>query len=176
VDTSRALAVAAMTGGALLVVGNVFLLADPDARGLESGADYPTIAIVVAGALLVSAGLVGVHLRQRTAYGRLGLTGFVLALVALLAAAAFLATSSEAPLLIGLLTGVIGFLVLTIAVVRAPVLPRWAGYVAYVGFVGLLIVGDADLGIAAAGLVWLAIGYTLWTEDEPGLSLDPSRA
>jgi hypothetical protein len=79
-------------------------------------------------------------------------------------------------LLIGLLTGVIGFLVLTIAVVRAPVLPRWAGYVAYVGFVGLLIVGDADLGIAAAGLVWLAIGYTLWTEDEPGLSLDPSRA
>ena len=26
----------------------------------------------------------------------------------------------------------------------------------------LLIVGDADLGIAAAGLVWLVIGRTVW--------------
>jgi hypothetical protein len=176
VDSSRALAVAAMTGGALLVVGNAFLLADPDARGLESGADYPTVAIVVAGAVLVCAGLVGVHLRQRTAYGRLGLTGFVLALVALLAAAAFLATSSEAPLLIGLLTGVIGFLVLTIAIVRAPVLPRWAGYLAYVGFVGLLVVSEADLGIATAGLVWIVIGYALWAGSERALTPAPSPA
>lgn len=173
---SRALALAAMVGGGLLVVGNAILLADPDARGLESGADYPTVATVVAGTLLVGAGLVAVHLRQRAAYGKLGLTGFALAVLAQLAAAAYLATGSVITYTIGLLTGVAGFLLLTIAIVRAPVLPRWSGYLAFVGFVGLLIVGDADLGIAAAGLIWLMIGYALWAEGEPGVTAAPTRA
>jgi hypothetical protein len=164
-----------MAGGALLVVGNLVLLADPDARGFTSAADYPTAAIVIAGVLLVSAGLVGVHLRQRAAYGRLGLTGFALALVGQLAAAAYFASASEATFAIGLL-GIIGFLLVTIAIFRAPVLPRWSGYVAYVGFVGLLIVGDADLGIAAAGVVWLVIGNALLAQREPAVTLAPSRA
>ena len=158
------------------MLGNALLLLDPDARGLESGADYPTVAIVVVGALLVVAGLVGVHLRQRAWYGRLGLAAFVLALVAQLASAAYLATANEIPILIGLVTGVIGFLVLTIAIVRAPALPRWTGYLAFIGFVGLLIVGDGDLGIAAAGAVWLLIGWTLRTEGKPGGSPAASRA
>jgi hypothetical protein len=175
VGSSRALALAAMAGGALLVVGNVILLADPDARGLASAADYPTVAIVIAGVLLASAGLVGVHLRQRTAYGRLGLTGFALALVGQLGAAAYFVAPSEVTFVIGLL-GIIGFLILTIAIVRAPALPRWSGYVAYIGFVGLLIVGDADLGIAVGGVVWLVIGYGLWAEGEPAVTLAPIRA
>ena len=155
-----------MAGGALLVLGNALLLVDPDARGLESGADYPTVAIVVAGAVLVCAGLVSVHVRQRGVYGRLGLTAFVLTLVAQLATAAYLATMNEAPILLALVAGVIGFVLLTIAIVRAPLLPGWVGYVAFIAFVGMLIVGDADLGIAAAGVVWLAIGYTLSSEGE----------
>ena len=75
-------ALAAMGGGLLLIVGNAILLADPDARGLASGADYGTVAILVVGALAVCGGLLGVQLRQRAAYGRLGLIGFVLASVA----------------------------------------------------------------------------------------------
>ena len=173
---SRGLALAAMTGGALLVLGNAVLLFDPDARGLESGADYPTVAIVVAGALLVVAGLVGVHLRQRSSYGTLGLTAFVLAVLAEVATAVYLATANEIPILIGLVTGVIGFVLLTIAIVRAPVLPRWTGYLAFIAFVGLLIVGDADLGIAAAGAVWLAIGRTLLGQDAVGATPAASRA
>jgi hypothetical protein len=173
---SRGLALAAMTGGALLVVGNALLLADPDARGLASGGDYPTVAVVVAGALLVNAGLIGVHLRQRASYGRLGLIAFVLTLVAQLATAAYLATANEAPILIGLVSSVIGFPLLTIAIVRKPALPRWIGYVAFIALVGMLIVGDADLGIAAAGLVWLVIGHELRTHDTSDVGPAASRA
>ena len=173
---TRGAALAALAGGALLVLGNAVLLVDPDARGLASGADYPTVAIVVVGALLVSVGLVGVHLRQRTAYGRLGLVGFVLTIVAQLATAAYLATTNEAPILVALVAGVIGFVLLTIAIVRAPVLPRWTGYLAFVGFVGLLIVGDADLGIAAAGVVWVVIGSVLRWDNEPNATLAASSA
>ena len=158
------------------MLGNGLLLVYPDARGLESGADYPTVAIVVGGALLVVAGLVGVHARQRASYGRLGLAAFVLTLVAQLATAAYLATANEAPILMALVAGVIGFVLLTIAIVRAPVLPRWTGYVAFIAFVGLLIVGDADLGIAAAGLVWLAIGRTLLAGAAVGATPAASRA
>jgi hypothetical protein len=165
----RTLALAAMAGGGLLLIGNALLLADPDARGLASGADYPTFAVVVAGALLVSVGLVGVHRRQRTSYGRLGLIAFVLTLVAQLATAAYLATANEAPILIGLVASAIGFPLLTIAIVRTPVLPRWSGYVAFIALVGMLIVGDADLGFATAGVAWLVIGYTLLARGEPGL-------
>jgi hypothetical protein len=165
-----------MTGGALLVVGNALLLAVPDARGLASGADYPTVAVVVAGALLVAAGLVGVHVRQRTSYGRLGLIAFVLTLVAQLATAGYLATANEAPIVIALVASVIGFPLLTIAIVRAPALPRWTGYVAFIALVGMLIVGDADLGIAAAGIVWLVIGYELRKRAAPDLGPSPARA
>ena len=168
-EASRALALGAMVGAALLVVGNLILLADPDARGRASGADYPTVAIVTLGALLLCAGLVGIHLRQRAAYGKLGLAGTVLALIAQLATALFLVTVTEAPLLIALAAGVVGFLLLTVAIHRAPVVPRWSGYLAYIGFVGLLIVSDADLGIAAAGVVWLVIGYALWVGSEPDI-------
>jgi hypothetical protein len=165
-----------MGGGALLVVGNGMLLADPDARGRAAAADYPTVSIVTAGTLLVCAGLLAVHLRQRAAYGRLGLAGFALALLGQLGAAAYFATANAVVFQIGLLAGVVGFLLLTIAIVRAPVLPRWAGYLAYIAFVGLLIVGDADLGIAAAGAIWLVIGYVLRTEGEPAVTLAPTRA
>jgi hypothetical protein len=165
-----------MAGGALLVIGNALLLVDPDARGLASGADYPTVAIVVAGGVLVCAGLVGVHVRQRGVYGRLGLAAFVLALVAQLATSVYFATTNELPTLVALVTGVIGFALLTIAIVRAPVLPRWTGYVAFIAFVGMLIIGDADLGIAAAGLVWLAIGRTLLAGAAVGATLAASRA
>jgi hypothetical protein len=168
---ARNLALAAMTGGGLLVLGNLLLLADPDARGLASGADYPTVVIIVAGALLVTAGLVGVHRAQRNSYGRLGLIAFALTLVAQLAAAAYLATANEAPILIGLLASVIGFPLLTIAIVRAPALPRWTGYLAFIAVVGMLIVGDADLGFATAGAGWLVIGYVLLVRAEPDLAL-----
>jgi hypothetical protein len=161
------LALAAMTGGALLVVGNALLLADPDARGLDSGADYAIVAVVVAGALLVAAGLVAVHRAQRTSYGRQGLIAFVLTLVAQLATAAYLATANELPILIGLLASVMGFPLLTIAIVRAPAVPRWSGYLAFIAVVGMLVVGDADLGIATAGVAWLAIGYVLRAGREP---------
>jgi hypothetical protein len=76
----------------------------------------------------------------------------------------------------GVVRGVIGFALLTIAIVWAPVLPRWTGYVAFIAFVGMLIVGDADLGIAAAGLVWLAIGRTLLAGAAVGATLTASRA
>ena len=160
----------------MLVLGNALL---PSTRTPAGSSPEPTIRRSRSSSSARSSwwrGSSAFTPRQRAWYGRLGLAAFVLALVAQLASAAYLATANEIPILIGLVTGVIGFLVLTIAIVRAPALPRWTGYLAFIGFVGLLIVGDGDLGIAAAGAVWLLIGWTLRTEGKPGGSPAASRA
>jgi hypothetical protein len=70
-----------------------------------------------------------------------------------------------------LVASVIGFPLLTAAIVRDPALPRWSGYLAFIAVVGMLIVGDADLGFATAGVVWLVLGYALLASGESDLGL-----
>jgi len=104
------------------------------------------------GASLAVFGLVGLHLRQMARAGRLGTIGFVLAFFGMVwfaglglmsfAALPFIATHapdlvakdgpywSEFPgplFIIGLISFVLGFIVLGVAVFRAKVLPRWSG-------------------------------------------------
>jgi hypothetical protein len=167
---------AAVAGGAALIVANVLLLLDPDARSLDAATDYVTIAILVGGGVLVTSGLVAVYLRQREAFGLLGRVGFALAVAGQLLAAVVVFRVNEWTYVIALALGVVGLLLLAFAIARAPVLPQWTGLLLLVGFIGLLMVGDADLGIAFAGAVWLVIGYVLSERGGSRLRLSASAA
>ena len=117
----------------------------------------------------------GLHARQIDSYGRLGTGGFFLAFfgAALLcvgqASSAIFAGNSSA---LGWLFDnpgygfMVGLLVLGIATLRAGVLPRWCGF-ALIGVVIVSIFGaivSAGGAFVADGLIWVAVGYALWSE------------
>jgi hypothetical protein len=139
-------------------------------------------AIAEAGML---AALVGFHVLQARRLGRLGVAGFAVAfvgtalvLLSTLWAIIFLDRFGETvPGLLfglGLLGWLVGFVLFGIATFRARVLPRWSG-VLLVAYPVLLIAGLPVEGpLILVGLLWLALGYALWTQrDMP--AEQPSR-
>ena len=128
-------------------------------------------AIAEAGML---AALVGLHFLQRPDYGRLGAAGFVVAFVG--TAFVFLSTVSWLLLAgkdtpfngfafsLALVAWLVGFPLLGIATFRAGVLPRWSGVLLIAFFPVLFaILSFYETGVIWNGLVWLALGYALWT-------------
>ena len=169
-DAVQRLGLSALIGGAGLVVANVLLVLNPDARDFDAVGDYLAVGVLAAAVLLTLAGLVGVHLRQRDSYGRLGRVGMLLALVGEAAVGVASVRLNEWVFLVTAVTGLVGFVLLAVAIARAPALPHWSGFLLLVGFVALFAVGDGDFGIALSGVVWLVIGYALrsgWTETAP---------
>jgi hypothetical protein len=129
-------------------------------------------AVAEAGMLVA---LLGLRARQGPWYGWLGTVGFAVAFLgtALLCAITVTAIISgdalgEAVLGTVFISGVLGWLVgfplLGIATVRAKVLPRWCGVllIAYFPLFGFLLASYGWGGIAL-GLLWLALGYVLWS-------------
>jgi hypothetical protein len=127
-------------------------------------------SIALAGML---AGLVGFHARQAPNYGRLGTAGFFAAFVGVF----FMLASTVATILagsevldwlfvLGFVGTLVGFVLLGTATLRARVLPRWCGILLLLAVLGIPVhfalgsYGGAILG----GLVWLALGYGLWSE------------
>jgi hypothetical protein len=120
------------------------------------------------------AALVGLHVRQAPTYGWLGTAGFVVAFVG--TASVFLSTvtwllAGEDNAFVGTLfnLGVIvgwlvGFPLLGIATFQRGVLPRWCGLLLIVFFpVLFVLLSPFRTGVIWNGLVWLALGYALWT-------------
>ena len=178
-----------MAGVAWAVSGIVhFAMVYPEAGTGSTGSlsDYLIEgAHAVAEAGMVGA-LLGLRARQVPAYGRLGMAGFVLALLgsALLCVITVTAIISgdalgEAVLGTIFISGVLGWLVgfplLGIATLRAKVLPRWCGVllIAHFPLFGFLLASYGWGGIAL-GLVWVALGYVLWSWRGTGAEL-PSR-
>jgi hypothetical protein len=144
-------------------------------------------------------GLVGLHTRQETSYGWLGLSGFFLAFVgtSLVMASTTIVigsgrqfiTTTSAPGLLGMF---IGFTLLGVATLRARVLPRWCGLALIVclplAFVVLVILeliiggvteGEIAVGIALGatlGIIWLALGYMLCSESGAAAEQTPRVA
>ena len=182
-------ALAALLSGAMWIAGGLLHLAYPqDPPGaLGHFLNYLGSAIFSAAYLGVLGGLVGLHARQAGSYGRLGTAGFFLAFVG--AALAFVgqATSAIFPengalgwlfgdpgfgFLLGILLMSLGLVLLGVATLRARVLPRWCG----VGLIALVVFSAlaAFGGFLVVGLIWLALGYALWSQ--PGTSIEqPSR-
>lgn len=151
----------AMLGGLAFVVDGLLVLTGPET-------DWTNFVYVVA-AILVVVGLFGLDAVQRENQGRLGRIGLYVSVVALLGQVlgilVFLAGSPALEWLVfpvGFLAVPIGLLLYGIATLRAGVLPRWCG-IALIA-VPLLGVVLGDAGEMLFGLLWLALGYMLWTK------------
>ena len=119
------------------------------------------------------AGLVGFHARQAPNYGRLGTVGFFAAFVGVF----FLLASTVATILagrevldwlfiLGFVGTLVGFVLLGAGTLRAGVLPRWFGVLLIVSALGIPVyfaLGNYG-GAILNSLVWLALGYGLWSE------------
>lgn len=166
-------AAAAMLGGAAYLLEAVVFATSP------GGALQGVVSLVAV--LLTAVGLAGFHAFQKESYGRLGRGGFYAALAGSLAMVWAVASSLftgggylEGPFAgaafgVGFLVLVTGWITFGAATLRARVLPLWCGAAfIVVGPQGLLPTGD-HAGVVVAGVVWLALGYALWTrrEDTP---------
>lgn len=126
------------------------------------------------------AALVGLHVRQAPSYGRLGMASFVLAFVGtaflLLSTVIWLLTTGAEGVFLDILFSsgglavLVGFPLLGVATYRAGVLPRWCGLllIAWIVYFPLIFVLVDFYGEARAlfGLVFLALGYALWSQRE----------
>ena len=66
----------------------------------------------------------------------------------------------------GTLALVVGLLLLSIAILRAGVLPRWVAVLYIVGSLAMLGVNEQTARVLLAmtlGVAWLVIGYVLWS-------------
>jgi hypothetical protein len=150
---------AAMVGGVLFLSGVLFLA-------------FPLIVVAL---LLVPVGMVGFHVLQRYRYGRIGLAGLWLVVIASLVVAFgvadyfiwgdFLQAMPPVWLGLGLLGLVVGFVLYGAATLQAKVLPRWCG-VALIVALPVALALSVPLPFASMfivfGLAWLALGYALW--------------
>lgn len=130
-------------------------------------------ALLLAALFLVAGGLAGFHIFQGERAGRLGLAGFWLAIAATAAQAVAVVTvlvgGPSLDLLhgVGFLVLIVGYILYGVASLRAGVVPRWAA-------VALIVVGPASLpteySTAVLGVVWLALGYALWSRGDVALT------
>jgi hypothetical protein len=166
--------IAAMIGGALWVVWGLLSRAIPYAAG---GPSYGGLLRLSAGLLLFAAlltlgGLVGLDALQGGSSRSLGRVGFYTAAVGLLAqalAAVFLLVGSEALLWLlapgGSLAVVVGLALYGAATLQARVLARWCGWaLIVVPPIASLLNSKVFYGsIALFGVLWVALGYVLWS-------------
>ncbi|HZY58049.1 MAG TPA: hypothetical protein VFE09_09680 [Rubrobacteraceae bacterium] len=177
-------AIGAMLAGVAWIASVVVNLAitspqGPTAFSLSSPLDEATYIVALAGMLV---GLAGLHARQTRSYGRLGVTGFLVAFMgsalALLGLVLSLSARGEVferelldqvlglgllAMLLGLVLLGLGFIVLGIATLRAGVLPRWCGVALILALPVSVALGNYG-GRILLGVVWLALGYVLWAK------------
>ncbi len=135
-------------------------------------------------ALLTLAGLVGLHALQGGNYGPIGQVGFYTAAVALLAqalAALVLLMGSEALLWlvapVGSLVLMVGLVLYGAATLQAMVLPPWCG-LALIVVVPIAFYLNSRVfygSLALFGVLWVALGYVLWSRGGTPTEQRPSR-
>ena len=165
----RRLALLAILGGASYVLSGVVQLASPEQTNPFSRAsDHFIQGLLALSLLLTLAGFVALHLRQAGNYGGpRGWTGFRAAFVgqgAMLASAvASLATGRLALSFLytfGVLVLLVGLALLPVATYRAAILPWWSTLL--VAALAAIIFGE--IGVVLVGLVWIALGYVLFSQ------------
>ena len=169
-------AIGGVVAGVAWVVSDVLALLFPgQEEGSMGSASYYLIesadAIAETGML---AALMGLHVVQARSLGRLGRISFVVAFIG--TALVLVSTLWSVILLdrfgttvpglmfgLGLLGWLVGFVLFGISTFRARVLPRWSGLL-LVAYPLVLIAGVPIEGpLILVGLLWLALGYALWT-------------
>ena len=164
----RRLSLIAMVGGALYVVSGVVQLASPEQTDPFSRAsDYLIGVLLALSFLLTLAGFLALHLRQAGRYSDpRGWTGFravVLGQSAMLASAATsLATGTLALGFLynaGTFVLLVGLALLSVATYRAAILPHWSAFLV----AALAVTVFGEIGMVLVGVVWIALGYVLWS-------------
>jgi hypothetical protein len=159
-DLIRWAGLAAMLAGVAFILDILFVLTIPEA-------DW-TNAVYIVAALLMVVGLLGLHALQKDDYGRIGRGGFWTVVVGsfaqVLGLMVFLLGSEALIWLVfpvGFVAVPVGLILYGAATLQARVLPRWYG-------LGLIIVPPVTVvlggyGGVLFGLMWLALGYVLWS-------------
>ncbi len=153
----------AMLGGASFLLVGLLGIPNKDVWYLD--------AVFVVALLFVTAGMVGFHDLQRENYGRIGQVGFYAVVVATLAQIVGLvalllgSTVLEWLIPIGGLVVLVGFVLYGAATLRAKVLPRWCGIGFIVGLPVTIALGEV-WGAMVLGVLWVALGYALWSRRE----------
>lgn len=164
-------------GLAAMLAGVAFIVLMLVPEGAPGSFSYILSSLVfIVALLLLLVGLAGFHSLQKGNYGRIGHAGFYTVIVAGLAQ-----IIAQVGLMLGIMAlefldflGFLGVLVGLVlygaATLQARVLPRWCGVGFIVGlpvwFVVSAILGEFGwpLGGILFGLLWLALGYTLWSQ------------
>ena len=159
---------AAIGGGVLFIVYS--LLEAATGRGDLAG-PLDLLAIVAYALLVV--GLVGFHALQQRSYGRIGRAGLYTTIAAfvlweILLLAGLLGGGAGLVWLvpIGVLGALVGEVLYGAATLQARVLPRWCGILFILLMPVTIFLGSVLTGVYStiwAGLVWLALGYALWS-------------
>jgi hypothetical protein len=152
-----------MLGGVVWIIYTLLGLAGGDLQ--ESN---PLDILIMIAWLLQVVGLVGFHTLQKRNYGRIGRGGFYTFIVGAptQALGLFLVLAGGAALgelLIGVggLGIMVGLVLYGAATLQARVLPRWCGIALIVSLPVTILL--EDYGGIFFGLVWLALGYMLWS-------------
>ncbi len=165
--------VAAMLGGVVFLMDTALTLTVVN----PSEDRWPDVLFVI-GILLVVVGLVGFHELHRGSYGRIGRAGFytvvIASLIQVVGLVGFLLGSMalEWLILVGGLGSLVGFALYGAAILRAGVLPLWCGVAIIIALPSSIPLGEyANL---LFGIVWLALGYILWSQRDSSAG-QPSR-
>ena len=155
---------AAMLSGVVWIAYGLFGLA-----GANQEESSPLDILIVIAWLLQVVGLVGFHILQKENYGRIGRAGFYTFIVGapaqalgLLLVLAGSRTLGELLTTVGGLGILVGLVLYGAATLQARVLPRWCGIVLIVSLPLTILL--ANYGGLLFGLVWLALGYVLWSQ------------
>ncbi len=144
---------------------------------MENPGLSPEVNVVyVVAVLLVLVGVVGLHALQRRNYGIIGQVGFYIIIAAVFAQvlgwlAIFAGISMAFVLFVvsaSILALLVGFSLYGVATLQAKVLPRWCGILLMIAVPVLVALGGVSdfpgIGYAWFGLVWLTLGYLLWSQ------------
>jgi hypothetical protein len=129
----------------------------------------PLDILIIIAWLLQVVGLVGFHTLQERNHGRIGRGGFYTFIVGaptqalgLLLVLAGSETLGELLIGVGGLGILVGLVLYGTATLQARVLPRWCGIALIVSLPVTIALGD--YGGILFGVVWLALGYMLWSQ------------
>jgi len=159
-DLSMWLGLAAMVGGVLWAAQNVLVLTVEEIRWTEG--------VFLVALLLVLAGVFGFHFLQADRYGVIGRAGlwtiFAATLVQEVGLLIFIfgdATLFWLVSPVGYVAMIVGYVLFGAATLQAGVLPRWCGLALLLGEPVTYLLGD--YGGLVFGLMWVALGYVLWS-------------
>jgi hypothetical protein len=159
-DLSRWCGLAAMVGGVLWAAQNILVLTVEEIRWTEG--------MFLVALLLVLAGVLGFHFLQEGRYGPIGRAGLwtIFGATVVQEVGLLIFIFGDATLFwlvspVGYVVMIAGYVLFGAATLQAGVLPRWCGLALLLGEPVTYLLGD--YGGLVFGLMWVALGYVLWS-------------